>query len=43
MDNVKKFFSDLRRDIYLSFGIPYKSVQLFTVLLEQVKLVLLNR
>lgn len=28
MDNVKKFFSDESRDIYLSFGIPYKSVQL---------------
>ena len=28
MNNVKKFFSDESRDIYLSFGIPYKSVQL---------------
>ncbi len=28
MKNVKKFFSDESRDIYLSFGIPYKSVQL---------------
>ena len=28
MDNVKKFFSDDTREIYLSFGIPYKSVQL---------------
>ena len=28
MNNVKKFFSDDTREIYLSFGIPYKSVQL---------------
>ena len=28
MSNVKKFFSEDTRDIYLSFGIPYKSVQL---------------
>ena len=28
MNNVRKFFSDESRDIYLSFGIPYKSVQL---------------
>ena len=28
MSNVKKFFSDETRNVYLSFGIPYKSVQL---------------
>jgi ATP-dependent 26S proteasome regulatory subunit len=28
MNNVSKFFSQETRDIYLSFGIPYKSVQL---------------
>ena len=28
MSNVSKFFSQETRDIYLSFGIPYKSVQL---------------
>ena len=28
MNNVRKFFSQETRDIYLSFGIPYKSVQL---------------
>jgi|TARA_Y100000389_G_scaffold75672_1_gene72328 hypothetical protein len=28
IDKTSKFFSDNTRDIYLSFGIPYKSVQL---------------